>query len=154
MMHLSWDTLNEAVQIYLRRAYPNGQVPEAVRARIAFDMGRPVAEVLTHVPFEQYTADAPFRCTVYALRLGSNAYPHLKMEIRPYPNHWGFVFWVNTHDQFPPPIKDSPDAARWRDLQNCNRDLKQAVERDWAQCDLPTFNTALQESLDRVVIGH
>ena len=148
MLHLSLDMLRDAIAIFLKHAYPNGQLPEIVQQLAALDSSRPMLELLGAPPFENYVADAPFHCTVHALRLGSVDYPHLKMEIRPFTNHAGFVFWVNTHDQFISPDVKMPDADRWREVVRRNRDLKQAVERAWAEGKLPTFTTALQEDLD------
>ena len=148
MLQLSWDMLRDAIAIYLKHAYPNGQLPEVVQKRIALDASRPMAELLSASPFENYVADAPFHCTVHALRLGSVDYPHLKMEVRPFTNHAGFMFWVNTHDRFISPDAKIPDADRWREVVRRNGDLKQAVERAWAEAKLPTFTTAMQEDLD------
>jgi hypothetical protein len=140
--------LRDAIAIYLKHAYPDGSIPAVVQQRVALDANRPVPELLGAAPFENYVADAPFHCTVHALRLGSTDYPHLKMEIRPFTNQAGFMFWVNTHDQFFAPDAKMPDADRWRELIRRNRDLKQAVERAWAAAKLPTFTSAMQEDLD------
>ena len=148
MLQLSWDMLRDAIAVYLQHAYPNGRIPEVVQGRVALDPSRPVPELLRAPPFENYVADAPFHCTVHALRLGSADYPHIKLEIRPFTNHAGFMFWVNTHDQFISPDAKMPDADRWREVIRRNGDLKQAVERAWADAKLPTFRTAMQEDLD------
>jgi hypothetical protein len=148
MLQLSWDMLRDAIAIYLKHAYPSGQLPEVVQKRVPLDSNRPMAELLAAAPFENYVADAPFQCTVHALRLGSVDYPHLKMEIRPFPNRAGFMFWVNTHDQYISPDAKMPDAERWREVVRRNRDLKQAVERAWAEAKLPTYAIAMREDLD------
>jgi hypothetical protein len=144
-MKLTWEMLRDAVATYLQHAYPNGQVPDRVRKRVTFDEARPIVESLTEAPFEKYTAKAPAICTVYALRLGSSDYPNVKMEIRPFPNPFGFVFWVNTHDDFFTVHPEAPDADLWREVVSRNRDMKQAVERAWARLKLPTFISTMQE---------
>jgi hypothetical protein len=146
-MQISWEALHEAISIYLRLAYPHGTIPEIVRQRIALNESRPVAEIVQSPPFESYTSEAPTRCTVHALRLGSEDYPHIKLEIRPFPGTAGFVFWVNTHDQFISPDSNLPGADAWRGVVRRNRDLKQDVERAWAAKKLPTFTTAIEEEL-------
>jgi len=148
MLQLTWDQLRDAIAIYLKHAYPSGQLPEVVQQRVALDANRPTAELIGSPPFESYVADAPFPCTVHALRLGSVDYPHLKMEVRPFPSNAGYLFWVNTHDRFISPDSNLPDADRWREVVRRNRDLKQAVERAWADVNLPTFRTAMQEDMD------
>ena len=125
MFDLSFDTLREAIDIFLRVAYPTGEIPAAVRKRIALDPSLLIAELLDGLQFERYVSEGS---TVYALRLGSVNYPHLKMEIRPFSGHAGFVFWVNTHDQFFTPDARCRDADRWRELVERNRELKQSIE--------------------------
>jgi hypothetical protein len=147
MIDVPWEMLELAIAVYLRCAYPDGQLPDAVRKRISLDRSRPLGQLLGELPFERYESVAPFPCTVYALRLGAAYYPHLKMEIRPFPNQNGFVFWVNTHDQFFAPDARCRDGERWREVVSRNRELKQLVERAWAEAKLPTFVTAMQESL-------
>jgi hypothetical protein len=144
-MKISWGMLRESIAIYLQFAYPNGAIPGAVQKRLALDERRPLLESLGAPPFENYPAKAPFQCTVYALRLGSADYPNLKMEIRPFPHPLGFVFWVNTHDEFVPVNTTARDVDQWRELMRRNRDLKQTVERAWTDRQLPTFASAMQE---------
>ena len=144
MFDLPFESLREAIAIFVRIAYPSGDLPEAVKKRIALDARRPVAELLDALNFERYVADGS---TVYALRLGSVHYPHLKMEIRAYPGRSGFVFWVNTHDQFFTPDPRCRDVDRWRELVQRNRELKEAIEHAWAERGLPTFATEMRESL-------
>ena len=147
MLELSWNTLRDAIAIYLKCAYPAGIIPEVVQRRLAFDESRSVSESLGSPPFENYVAEAPDRCTVYALRLGSAEYPNLKMEIRPFPSSRGFMFWVNTHDQFVAVTAGMPDADRWANVMRRNREVKQEVERAWAAHKLPTFLSTMQEEL-------
>jgi hypothetical protein len=146
-MKISWGMLREAVGVYLQCAYPTGQVPAVVQQRIGFDESRSLTECLGAPPFENYVATAPFQCTVHALRLGSIDYPNLKLEIRPFPSREGFVFWVNTHDQFVAVTPNMPDAEAWGAVVRRNRDLKQQVEREWASRKLPTFTTVMQQDL-------
>lgn len=148
MLDVPMDLLREAVSVWLQNAYPRGNLNEAVRSRLAvLDAARPLSELLGDLPFEHYTVDAPSRCEVYALRLGCEEYPHLKLEIRPFPNRFGFVFWVNTHDQFFTPDARCRDADRWAQLMLRNRELKEQIEHAWAEHDLPTFTSAMRESL-------
>jgi hypothetical protein len=132
-LQITWEALRSAIGVYLALAYPSGSLPETVRRRTLLDEQRPLREALNGPPFEQYAARAPFQCTVCALRLGSADYPNLKMEIRPFPHPLGFVFWVNTHDDFVPLNSSMRDADQWRELVLRNRALKQSIERAWAR---------------------
>jgi hypothetical protein len=137
--------LREAVAIHLECAYPTGVIPPAVQKRIVFDDSQPILDALGAPPFEHYAAKAPFQCTVYSLRLGSADYPNLKIEVRPFPHPLGFVFWVNTHDEFIPPGAQLRDADQWQTLVQRNRVLKQVVERAWCDRNLPTFISAMRD---------
>src|SRR5207244_1361165 len=120
-----------------------------VRRRVAFDDSATLPELFEQPPFERQAADAPYPCTVYALRLGSEHYPHLKLQIRPFPNRQGFVFWVDTHDQVFAEEVAYRDADRWRQLVARNRDAKHAIEQSWEQRGLPTFAGSIREDLSQ-----
>jgi hypothetical protein len=139
--------LRQAIDLFLATAYSSGEIPDAVRTRGALDPQRSVAEQLADLRFERYQVDAPLPCVVHALRLGSRDYPHLKLEIRPFPNRFGFLFWVNTHDQFYTPDARCRDAERWQKLIAANSVLKEAIERRWTECGLPTFQSTMREKL-------
>src|SRR5262245_43050447 len=147
-MRITWELLREAVDAYLQLAYPSAPIPVAVQKRLVWDEQRPVLEALAAAPFENYPAKAPFPCIVHALRLGSADYPNLKLEIRPFPCKLGFVFWVNTHDEFVPVNSSLPDAEGWAQVVRRNRGLEKAVERPWAAPRLPTFTSTMQDELD------
>lgn len=146
-MTITWEMLRQAVTIYLECAYPGGQIPSVVQKRLVWDEQRPILEALCAPPFESYTAKAPHPCTVHALRLGSTDYPNLKLEIRPFPCKQGFMFWVNTHDEFFTISPTMPDAEQWGQIVRRNRELKQAAERGWLSHKLPTFTSTMQDQL-------
>jgi hypothetical protein len=142
--------LRRAIKLFVQYAYCDGVLPDALQQRLtALETDRPLPELLDNPPFEHYLSESPFRCTVYAIKLGSTHYPHLKMEIRPFPNDLGFFFWVDTHDQFGAFDEKMRGYADWCKLGQRNRELKQTIESAWAEHHLPTFAQAFQENASR-----
>ena len=86
----------------------------------------------------------------YTLRLGSATFPHLKLQVTDYHHGAAWVFAVDTHDAFPRDllVEGSPEQLAWAQLQQANRQLKEVVERAWAQEGLWTFHRLLQLDLD------
>jgi hypothetical protein len=82
----------------------------------------------------------------YAIRLGSAAYPHLKLRVDAVDDGATCVFAVDTHDalRLDP---SHPDAPGWVRLQAYNRMLKHAIERAWEGQELLTFNGLLRRDL-------
>jgi hypothetical protein len=142
------DLLRRAAGLYLDMAYPSGVFPEVVRRRLDWREDVPADESLTKPPFER-TGKAPGQPTpIYALRLGNHRYPHMKLQIQPWPNEAGFMLSVNTHDQVAGVNLSEVDAQAFRDLQAENQRLKEAIEQAWDDAGLPTFLRYLREYIE------
>jgi hypothetical protein len=142
---LRLDLLRNATEIYLRLAYPSGVVPEVVRRRLAWREGCAAEELMGVAPFER-AGKAPGRpAPIYALRLGNHRYPHMKLQIQPWPNRAGFMLSVNSHDQVSGLDSGAADAAAFRDIQAENQRLKEAIEEAWDRAGLPTFLRYLRD---------
>ena len=90
----------------------------------------------------------------YAFRLGSAAFPHLKLQVVDYDRSGVLVFGVDTHDAFLPNLPaDHPDTLAWKVLQEGNRKLKEQIERAWEREGLMTFNRLLREGLEKPAPG-
>ncbi len=145
---LRLDLLRRAVEIYLELAYSAGVVPEAVRRRLSWREDCAADDLLNGPPFEK-AGKAPGRQTpIYALRLGNHRYPHMKLQIQPWPNDAGFMLSVNTHDQVTGVTLTDGDAQAFRDLQVENQRLKEAIEREWDEAGLPTFLRYLRDYIE------
>lgn len=130
--------LERAILIYLERAYPEGTFPESVRRRLAW------REVPGPVPLHERqifeaSNSGPEGSPIYAIRLGNARYPHMKLQVQPWPSEAGFLLSVNSHDQVAPPDPASPEAEAFRALQAANQQYKEQIESDWEASGLPTF---------------
>lgn len=151
------DLLRRAVGLYLGRAYPSGEVPEAARRRLDWREDVPPPELLERPPFERAGKAAGQSSRVYALRLGNHRYPHMKLQIQPWPNAAGFMLSVNTHDQVAGVALSEADAQAFRELQAENQRLKEEIEQTWDENGLPTFHRYLRdyiESRQAMTPGH
>src|SRR3954468_10378397 len=142
------DLLRQAVDTYMALAYPSGEPPEAVRRRLEWPPDVDAEALLTPPPFERAARPGPNRPPIFALRLGNARYPHMKLQIQPWPNPAGFLLSVNTHDQVLSIDPNSPEAPVLRELQAENQRLKEAIEQAWDQAGLPTFLRYLREYLE------
>ena len=93
------DLLRSAVDIYIRIAYSDNLPPDTVKRRMQWPLGVSASELLSAPPFERAGKNKSNGSLIYALRLGNSQYPHMKLQIQPWPNSSGFMLSVNTHDQ-------------------------------------------------------
>lgn len=142
---LRLDLLRRAIDFYLKLAYPSGEHPEAVKRRLAWPEGITAAQLLTRPPFERAGVGPGREEPIFALRLGNARYPHMKLQIQPWPNEAGFMISVNTHDQILGLGADDADSQEFRDLQAYNQQLKEVIEQAWDEAALPTFLRYLRD---------
>jgi hypothetical protein len=143
------DSLRQAVDIYLGLAYPSKAPPEAVRRRLEWAAGVDAATLLSKPPFERAGKAPGTGALIYALRLGNARYPHMKLQIQPWPNAAGFMLSVNTHDQVQALDPNADDVQAFRELQVENQRVKEAIETAWDRAGLPTFLRYLREYIEQ-----
>src|SRR5262245_35329436 len=136
---LRLDLLLRATEIYLSLAYPSGTVPEAVKRRIVWPEDCTPDVLLSRPPFEREGKALGQPTPIYALRLGNQRYPHMKLQIQTWPDAAGFMLSVNTHDQVTGLDLSAVDAQAFQELQAENQSLKEAIEEAWDDAGLPTF---------------
>lgn len=146
---LSIDILRQAVGIFMSLAYPGSDPPESVRRRLLWDSARDTETLLQSSPFERAGKSKSNGSLIYALRLGNARYPHMKLQIQPWPNRAGFMLSVNTHDQVLALDPNSSDMAAFRDLQSENQRLKEQIEQCWDEAGLPTFLRYLRDYIEQ-----
>lgn len=145
---LTVERLRQAADLYLEVAYPSGEVPPPVRRRLDWPADLALADLLARPPFETVHPRDGEGATVFALRLGNARYPHMKLQVQPWPTSVGYMLSVNTHDQVLSLDPDAPDAPAFRELQAANQHMKEAIEQAWDRAGLPTFLRYLRDYLD------
>ena len=148
------DLLRSATEIYVRLAYPSGDLPDVVARRTKWRDDCTADVLLKGAPFER-AGKAPGRPSpIYALRLGNHRHPHMKLQIEAWPNEAGFLLSVNTHDQVTGIDLCAIDAEAFRGLQAENQRLKESIEAEWDRAGLPTFLRYLKDYIkDRSALG-
>lgn len=141
--------LRRAIAIYLARAYPDSEPPEVVRRRLDWPEGLDLATLLGRPPFEQVNQPEPDTPAILALRLGNARYPHMKLQIQPWPHSSGYLLSVNTHDQVLALNPNSRDFEAFRALQAENQRLKESIEKAWDEAGIPTFLRYLRTYIDQ-----
>jgi hypothetical protein len=147
--NLCVDTLRRAVDVYLPLAYPGVEPPEVVRRRLAWEPAGDAEEMLSRPPFERAGKSKTTGAPIYALRLGNVKYPHMKLQVQPWPNHDGFMLSVNTHDQVLALDPSTADMPAFRELQSENQRIKEEIEQAWDDAGLPTFLRYLREYIQQ-----
>lgn len=153
---LSVADLRRATAIYLGIAYPDGVPPPAVGRRLDWPDRAP-ADLVSGPPFERVSTSAGSAsgsgAPIYALRLGNARYPHMKLQVQPWPNPVGYMLSVNTHDQVLALDPADPGADAFRVLQAENGRLKEAIEAAWDREGLPTFARYLRDYIEAQPTG-
>jgi hypothetical protein len=161
MQGLTTDLVGSACRIFLALAYPDGEdtIPQPRRVYLTLPPGQGLADFLAATPAAralcQAVRDDRGHVQGQAIRLGSAAFPHLKLRVQQVcqvePPVW--VFSVDTHDAFSRdclrPPREHPEAAEWMRLQGVNQQLKERVERAWEEVGLYTFNRLLRSDLEQ-----
>ena len=158
MNGLTTALLGQACHTFLTLAYPGGEqtIPEKKRAYLNIP---PDADLSAYLPpgplavsLGQILKGEDGSVRGYAFRLGSAAFPHLKLQVTTYDRDI-CIFGVDTHDSFPrigdgmPGLTDT-ERELWTALQKSNRQLKERIEREWEKEGLWTFNKLLQHDVN------
>lgn len=132
------DLVNLAIEIYLQHAYET----EALRAahRVHFDPEMAMDALLEEFERE----DANLRA--YALRLGCQHYPHMKMALWEAYYRGEFVFGVDRHDGFDFE-KTGADLEAWINIQGRNHETKLRIESAWYENGVPTLRRLKEKRL-------
>ena len=135
MTAISADILQQAIELYLERAYPPGALPAATQSRIG-----PIRELAPAeaVPESLLEKDASASEAGFALRLGQPLYPHMKLIIEPAPPvplasttspaAATILLRVDTHDRHLHATPGSPDAAWLASIRASNKQLTEQIE--------------------------
>lgn len=138
--------LRRATAIYLAIAYLAAEPPPAVQRRLDWPADADPRQLIAKSPFER--GNKPDSPSIHALRLGNVRYPHMKLQIQPWPCPAGYMLSVNTHDQVAGFDPNAPDADAFRALQAENARIKEAIELSWDEAGLPTFLRYLRDYLE------
>ena len=147
---MSWDKPTpadfwKAVEIYLDAAY-GGKIPPAVQTRTFTLRAFPQDDLYRCPVFEPAPKENPVR---FALRLGNQWYPHMKLVVEQAPDGQASLFRADTHDRHIQVDSLSRDYAAFCELSQKNQSLAGRIEAAWEAAALSTFKSFLRNDLAR-----
>lgn len=125
-----------ATDLYLEKAYPSGPPPEIADLVEALHQIDSNQSLLAWDGFEQEKDR-------YALRLGNETYPHMKLVFMA--NGDCNLFYVDAHDSHFALDSNIPGQEKLSALRKCNCELKKTIEKAWLGQDLPVFGALITE---------
>ena len=146
MPSLSSELLTRAVHVYLEHAYPAGNVPANRQQFVGLDPSTPLEELIKLKGVEQPAESVSSQTVRFALRVGNQWYPHMKILICSAGAEEDVIFTVDTHDRLTLPA-GSPEEVMFRELQARNQQLARHVENLWEQSGVPTQAGLLRQYL-------
>jgi hypothetical protein len=145
---LTTQALARACRVFMTLAYPGGAatIPEKRRWYFEIDEECPLESLLPPSACAagicQDLSKRSGGLVGYEFRLGSAAYPHLKLRIQLVEFHeqMVWVYSVDTHDGFHKATQflNDEEAAAWRALVEHNRQLKHRIEEALANAGFVT----------------
>jgi hypothetical protein len=146
-IHLpSGRTIRRAVQLYLRYAYSSSP-PAGVAERVPPVDFEP-ADWLMGPQVERDPPSAPLEgVRSFALRLGNDKYPHMKLRLSRPPCEETFLFTVDCHDTFLSALAGSADYDVLEGLKRHNAIVAEAIRLAWEQSRLPTERVYLRRRI-------
>ncbi len=134
-----------AIDVYIANAYAHGP-PSAVQDRLHTLRSLADEDFYDGAVFEHENVARPPR---FALRLGNECYPHMKLVIERSPDGRHWFFRADTHDQHCCPAPGSRDYRIFSQLMERNRQVAHKIESAWESAGLLTFRSFLKDDLAR-----
>ena len=141
------DEIRRAVEIYLGHAYPSG-VPEHTGRFLPDKDSLPGEWLMTDISEREIRKDAPSVVTSFALRVGNERYPNMKVRISMPPNGSEYLFCVDSHDGFLHAPRSSADYKLLEEMKAFNASVAQATLCDWGAAGLPTERNYMRRKID------
>lgn len=145
-------TILRAVRLYLRYAY-SADLPAAVAERVPPDDFEP-RDWLMGPHVDRDPPSAPLEgVRSFAMRLGNDKYPHMKLRLSRPPCEEGFLFTVDCHDTFLSAPIGSPDYEPLEALKRHNAFVAEAIRLAWEEVHLRTERVYLRHKIAQAKTG-
>lgn len=137
-------TLRRAAKIFLDIAYAGTMAPPEVLKRIepinAADASQPCRREWFEISSKDEINPS------LRLRLGQKNYPHMKLLLQPSPDLDEYLFFADSHDRHLFTAVES-EAAALAALRQANAEITRAIEKQWEQAGVPTFQSYLRRAM-------
>ena len=141
------EALQDAIDIYLSRAYPDG-VGEQISQKFTIPDDCDLAGWLIEAVGEPEPADADIDTVrSIALRLGNAFYPNMKLRLTRPPGDDMFLLMVDSHDVMLAAPPGSPDYQALEELKAANAAIAGDIANAWDAVGLPTERNYLRDKI-------
>jgi len=141
-------SIRRGICLYLRYAYSSNPPGELVQC-VPPDGFEPQQWLMNRF-IERDPPDAPLEgVRSFAIRLGNEKYPHMKLRLSRPPRDETFIFSVDCHDTFLFAPMDSPEYQTLEDLKRHNAIVAEAIRLAWEQAHLPTERSYLRKKIEQ-----
>ena len=138
--------IRRAIRLYLHYAYASA--PPAHLARFMPPQNFKPHVWLMNAFIERDPPAAPLaEVRSFALRLGNEKYPHMKLRLSRPPREDFYLFSVDGHDTFLSAPMRSPDYEALEDLKRHNAIVAEAIRLAWEEARLPTERDYLRKKV-------
>ena len=137
-----------AIDLFCRQAYPQG-TPAHVADKFVIAGGCDVSRWLMSDVAEREPADTPIsEVRSFALRIGNQVYPNMKLRLTRPGNQDVLLFSVDAHDEFLLASPGSPDYEALEELKKANAEIVSAIETAWADEGILTEKVYLRQAIE------
>ncbi len=141
------EALQDAVDIYVSRAYPDG-ADERISRKFTVPDDCDLAEWLIEAVGEPEPVDADIDSVrSIALRLGNAFYPNMKLRLTRPPGNDVFLLMVDSHDVMLAAPPGSPDYEALEELKSANAAIVGDITGAWDAAGLPTERNYLRDKI-------
>ena len=141
------EILQDAIDIYFARAYPDGPGEQVSQKFTVPDDGDLARWLIDDAGEPEPPAADICGVRSIALRLGNAFYPNMKLRLIRPPGNNVFLLMVDSHDVMLVAPKGSPDYQALEELKNANAALVAEVTTAWDRGALPTERNYLRDKI-------
>ncbi|HNV44294.1 MAG TPA: response regulator [Exilispira sp.] len=146
--NISLDVLKKAIDIYIKIAYKNSDIPVNVKEKIEkIRKSATIDEALSIFNFEMIN-----QIESYKLQLGSSQYPFLKLVLEKASfdssSENNFGFYIDRHSEYIAVDSSSPTFQKELELKENTYQLKKEIENDFEKNGILTYRKMVRNYVD------
>ncbi|HQM89607.1 MAG TPA: response regulator, partial [Exilispira sp.] len=146
--NISLDVLKKAIDIYIKIAYKNSDIPLNVKEKIEkIRKSATIDEALSIFNFEMIN-----QIESYKLQLGSSQYPFLKLVLEKASfdssSENNFGFYIDRHSEYIAVDSSSPTFQKELELKENTYQLKKEIENDFEKNGILTYRKMVRNYVD------
>jgi CheY-like chemotaxis protein len=143
--NIDLQTLTKAIEIYLKIAYENDQIPQITKTKLDPILNsQSINEALNNFKYESFNGSPS-----YKLQLGSSKYPFLKLVYEKAAFTDEFGFYIDRHSEYIAVDSSSPEFKKELEVKNYTSELKFKIESEFEKENIPTYRKLVKEYVSK-----